>query len=1319
LDRLRSKAAQGRPFVLILGASGSGKSSLAMAGVLPLLVKPGTIEGVGLWRRVVFRPGGQTEVGDLFDRLAAALVRQQHEGEGLPELISGSTTVEQLAADLRADPKAAALLVRSALNQVAVLYREAEAQKLRSWIAASQAENRTADVERYGRLLADLTPRESRLALVIDQAEELFTSDDLNRRPELRKGFAVALDAFAASGVVFVLMTLRSDFYSQIQQLPAFVDLKDADGQFDLLPAQPAEIAQMIRQPAIAAGLRFEKDERTQEGLDEVLADQVKAEPRLLPLLEFALDELYKQRSADGLLTFGAYRVHLDGSIVRALAKRANATLEGLPELSRDAFCSVMRRLATTVDDTAAGSVKGPQLDVIEKGSSGPAFQRQRVPYDQLTAYPPGAKALVDAFVAARLLVVEKGKADDQAAEVTVAHEALFEHWAALKNLLLAERDDLILPRARVAVSHERWLAENRAGDFLLPPGKQLSEAEQLLAEYGEELTPELKAYVAASMTQAHAQEKRRQRLLVGALVVFALLAVGATAAAFFGFWQKDQAEKQTRLAVDAERIAKQQLEEAARSDRLVAEDKLQGGKNADALAYLARASRYTPKSSLSAEAATPDVLSPPIASIASFQGHTAGVVSAVFSPDGRRVLTASRDYSARLWEAESGKLLATFQGHTGQVTSAVFSPDGRRVLTASLDNSARLWEAESGKLLATFQGPTAAVVSAVFSPDGRRVLTASNDKTARLWETESGKLLAAFQGHTAAVVSAVFSPDGRRVLTASWDNSARLWEAESGKLLATFQGHTGWLASAVFSPDGRQVLTASSDNSARLWETESGQLLATFQGHTDVVESAVFSPDGRRVLTASRDYSARLWPVLLVGVPPPDWCSDFLVWLGGKRIAPNGQIETLSGDELLKLEAQLRPHMNEDTDCARLLRWRLLPLPQRPVDPYDTTTQQQAADLIIRPDMNEYEARHAYDLDPWHPLVHLALAGFEEDPIRADFLRRYSLDRLPNDAKLRQRAAEFLREQGIRTEGVKAAELLAEAVVAYRSALEVYTREQFPQDWAITQNNLGLALTGQGIRTEGAKAAELLAEAVAAYRSALDVRSREQFPQDWAATQYNLGDALKELGTRSGAEEGRKLLQEAVAAYRSALEVRTKADLPQDWALTQNNLSDALEALGNQLEGEEGLKRQRESVELLRGVASYQPDDLSRYRLASALGSLAFNLVLDSRFAEAQARCEEAQRLANQIVDDVEKTDRDNLIFIQGNLAHALFFQGHYDEALAIYRQYWDKPLNGKTFGEVTLEDFAAFDKAGLTHPDLSRMKRALGDLRSKAPNP
>jgi hypothetical protein len=321
------------------------------------------------------------------------------------------------------------------------------------------------------------------------------------------------------------------------------------------------------------------------------------------------------------------------------------------------------------------------------------------------------------------------------------------------------------------------------------------------------------------------------------------------------------------------------------------------------------------------------------------------------------------------------------------------------------------MWETDSGKLLATFQGHTGPAWSAVFSPDGRRVLTASEDKTARMWETDSGKLLATFQGHTGGVRSAVFSSDGRRVLTASWDATTRLWEAGSSKLLATFQGHTGAL-SAVFSPDGRRVLTVSwGDKTVRLLEADSLWLLATFQGHIDDVLRAVFSPDGRRVLTASKDKTARLWPVLPADVPPPDWYSDFLVWLGGKRFAD--EIEALSGDELGKLENRLRQHLNEDSDYARLLRWRLASPQERPVDPYGKTTEEQAADLIIRPDMNENEAEHAYDLDPWHPLVHLALAGFEKDPMRADFLRWYSLSRLPSDPKLRQRAAELLHKQG------------------------------------------------------------------------------------------------------------------------------------------------------------------------------------------------------------------------------------------------------------------------------------------------------------------
>jgi WD40 repeat protein len=862
LDRLRRKAAHGRPFVLILGASGSGKSSLAMAGVLPLLVKPGTIEGVGLWRRVVFRPGGQTEVGDLFDRLAATMVRRQQEGEGLPELISGRTTIEQVAADLRADPKAAALLVRSALNQAAVLYREAEAQKLRSWIAESHAENRTADVERYGRLLGDLTTREARLALVIDQAEELFTSDDLNRHPELRKDFAVALDALAASGGVFVLATLRSDFYAQIQQLPAFVDLKEADGQFDLLPAQPAEITQMIRQPAIAAGLRFEKDPETQEGLDEVLADQVKAEPRLLPLLEFALDELYKEHTADGLLTFEAYRVHLDGSIVRALAKRADATLEGLPEVSRDAFRSVMRRLATTADEIAAGVVKGQQLDVIEKGSSGPTFQRQRVPYDQLTAYPPGAKALVDAFVTARLLVVELGKADDQKSEVTVAHEALFEHWAALKNLLLAERDDLILPRARVAASHERWRAQNRSSDFLLPPGKQLSEAEQLVAEYGEELTPELKTYVAASMAQAHAQQKRRQRLLIAALLVFAVLAVAASGAAIFGFWQKGVAEERERDATAMLFLSRA--------------DQMSKAQNAEAALALTRAA-YLKQPSFQTRNALIDrlILASPYFK-ESFAGGGDGVTALAWSGNSSKFAIGLRNGSIDLWEeGHSVTTLVDRRGNENErlgVLDLTFVEEGRSIAAVFESGECQTYSVDSRSRQRSTMLQKSFLTLGAVSPDGRRIAFShtgslpseikdakgdeiivvnpgsSGDPTCLRFSSDSARLAVGFHGGGVALLelnkmTSCRGTDQRIVLTAAWQ--------PAGSLLALGLQGSGleiWETSPTPSKLAEQSFTEHNITSLD-WNPIHGQLAQAVRGEVKLCQPAPKNPQKDAIL--------------------------------------------------------------------------------------------------------------------------------------------------------------------------------------------------------------------------------------------------------------------------------------------------------------------------------------------------------------------------------------------------------------------------------------------------------------------------------------
>jgi hypothetical protein len=175
--------------------------------------------------------------------------------------------------------------------------------------------------------------------------------------------------------------------------------------------------------------------------------------------------------------------------------------------------------------------------------------------------------------------------------------------------------------------------------------------------------------------------------------------------------------------------------------------------------------------------------------------------------------------------------------------------------------------------------------------------------------------------------------------------------------------------------------------------------------------------------------------------------------------------------------------------------------------------------------------------------------------------------------------------ELGIRTEGETSRQLLAQAVTTYRSALTVYTREQLPQDWAMTQNNLGLALQNQSTRTAGEAGNRLLAQAVTAYRAALTVHTREQLPQQWATTQNNLGNALRNQGTRTAGEAGNRLLAQAVTAYRAALTVYTREQLPQQWATTQNNLGNALQNQGTRTAGEAGNRLLAQAVTAYRAA--------------------------------------------------------------------------------------------------------------------------------------
>lgn len=490
LQGLRNQAADGRSFILILGMSGGGKSSVVRAGVLPMLTQPGVIEGVALWRRAIFRPGDTP--GDLFTGLASAILRDH----GLPSLDSESEGPASLAQVLRDSPQSAVMLIKSALDQAAA--------------------NESRAVPGSGGKI------QSRLALVIDQMEEMFTQEGITARD--RKAFADTLDALARCGRVWIIGTLRSDFYPRLTDLPVLGALKDGDGQYDLMPPVASEIGQMIRLPTRAAGLRFEEDPASSERLDDMLRDAAAERPEVLPLLQFTLEELYQRRTPNGTLTLEAYREL--GGVEGSLAQRAETVFAELPADVQAALPKVLNALVSIEQD-------GHET-----------IGRKRAPWKDATN--PEVRKLLETFVAARLFVTEL--ADDGSAVVTVAHEALLWHWPRVSEWVDRNRENLRI-RGRIAVAAERWYNDQRPSDLLLPRGKPLGEAETLL-EQDIDLNAMESDFISASIAKA----RRTQRLKGAVVATLAVLVVLAGGAAFLANEQRSRAiAAQSRAEVEAE----------------------------------------------------------------------------------------------------------------------------------------------------------------------------------------------------------------------------------------------------------------------------------------------------------------------------------------------------------------------------------------------------------------------------------------------------------------------------------------------------------------------------------------------------------------------------------------------------------------------------------------------------------------------------------------------------------------------------------------------------------------------------------------------
>jgi WD40 repeat protein len=854
--------------LMIVGASGSGKSSVVRAGLLPALQRGEPLAdgsfppaGCSRWPVHVITPSAHP-----LEALAASLTRDAASVRATSALIE----------DLR-DAHSLNLAVRKVLSSAGL-------------------------------------GGASRLLLVVDQFEELFTlCQDEAEREAFVDSLLAAVDS-GQDGPTIVVGTLRADFYAHCAE---YAGLREALArrQEYIGPMSPEELRRAIEEPARRGGWLFEP------GLVDLILRDAGDEPGALPLLQHALLATWQHRRGH-TLTLESYGEA--GGVRGAIAKTAETVFrQHLSAEQRPIARNVFLRLTQLGEDTQDTRRRAALSELVPSAEEAPAVEAVLGTLADARLITLGEGT---AEVAHEALIREwptlRQWLDENRAGLRV-HRRLTE--AAIEWERLNRDDGLLYRGARLAEASE-WAADHAAAlnalehAFLAQSQAAIErEAAEREAQRQRELEAarrlaEAETRRAEEQGQAAARLRLAARRLAGALLIAALLAVAALwfgqqsnrnahlAEANAGTAQAAStqavAEADTRATAQANALQQKATAEAA-STQAVAEAETRATAQANALQQKATAEaasaeaqfqgRVSLARGLAAQSSTLlardedlgvllareavqiskglEGTTIPEAQTALYhaldvsrfahvlRGHVAGVGAAVFSPDGSLIVTASQDGTARLWRAD-GTPVASFEGHAGAVLWATFSPAGSLVVTTSDDGTARLWRPD-GTLVASLEGHAGPVLWATFSPDGSELVTTSTDATARLWRSD-GTFLASLEGHRAAVLGAAFSPDGSRIVTTSADATARLWRTD-GTFLAALEGHSGWVYGATFSPDGRWIVTAGYDGTARLWHTD-GTSAITLKGHTAAVYSAVFSPDGSQILTASDDSTARLW---------------------------------------------------------------------------------------------------------------------------------------------------------------------------------------------------------------------------------------------------------------------------------------------------------------------------------------------------------------------------------------------------------------------------------------------------------------------------
>ncbi len=798
VDRLLARLGQPEAaarFLAVVGPSGSGKSSVVKAGLLPRL-RQNALPGSADWFIVEMFPGAKP-----FEELEAKL---------LPVAAAAPTGLSAL---LRAEDG-----ITTALGHI-------------------------------------LPEDDSQLLLIIDQFEELFT---LASEVERNAFMEALLDALSDPRArVRVVITLRADFYDRPLNYRDFGDLLRKRTEV-VLPMSDGELRETIIRPAANVGASFES------GLVERMVADVVEEPGALPLLQYALTELFDAREGQ-MLTLAAYdRL---GGITGALAKRADDEYDRATAAQRDTIWQLFMRLVTL--------------------GEGAEDTRRRVRLSELGG-ADNVTSVLDAYRNARLLTTDRDP-ETREPTVEVAHEALIREWGRLRDWLADSREQLYIQR-RLMQEATEWLRTNR-DPGLLASGTRLTQFEYYADTTKLHLNDDERAYLAASTQERLAREaaeqarkanearisRRAQRfqrasLVLGGLIILALVA---------GLYGSQVALNN----IDEQRnIANTQAAQALANANLAATNEFQAQRQADVAQGLALSSQsqllvdqnqplaialglyavqLNDPPAEAQQALTQVGLNPGPVRQLSVDESVDGIISVTYSPDGRTIASGQGDGTLNLWDAVSGEVIWSIPAQDDEVTSVTYSPDGERAVSASFDGQMFAWDVVTGAQLLAFDVPdNDAVHSAAYAPDGATVLAGTVTGTVAVYNANSGEQVTALTGHDDFINSVAVAPDGTQALSGSDDGTAILWDLATGEPVHRLAGHLDGVLSVAFSPDGQTALTGSYDASIILWDLRTGNLLRTFNGHAGVVFAVAYGPNGRYALSASDDTAVILWDI-------------------------------------------------------------------------------------------------------------------------------------------------------------------------------------------------------------------------------------------------------------------------------------------------------------------------------------------------------------------------------------------------------------------------------------------------------------------------